>query len=104
MPSSRSNADTHVLLSQMIDEIMERLARGESPKLNEYASRHPELADILQETMPVLNLASLYNLIREYEQASRLFDELELLTGELGTDIERRESATRQTGYGDRAS
>lgn len=44
------------LMGQIVDEFLERCARGEEPDVEEYARRHPELADVLRQMLPALQL------------------------------------------------
>jgi serine/threonine protein kinase len=41
---------------RLMDEFMDRLRRGESPDAEEYARRHPEIADEIREVFPTLHL------------------------------------------------
>ena len=42
------------LLAEVVDEFTERLGRGEQPRIEDYAERHPELADTLRQVLPAL--------------------------------------------------
>ncbi len=42
------------LFGRMADEFTDRLNRGERPDVEEYARRHPEIAEVLREGLPVL--------------------------------------------------
>lgn len=44
------------LMGQVVDEFLERMARGEQPEVEEYARRHPALAVILRQMLPALQL------------------------------------------------
>ncbi len=56
MDSLRSSTDTDGVLSEIVDEIIERLDRGENPDLHEYTSRFPQLDATLRKTIPALLL------------------------------------------------
>ncbi|HZU35654.1 MAG TPA: hypothetical protein VFA18_07095, partial [Gemmataceae bacterium] len=43
-----------VLLGQVADEFTERLKRGEHPAIEDYAERHPEIAELLRQVLPAL--------------------------------------------------
>ena len=47
------------LVGRVADEFTERLNRGESPGIEEYAERYPEIRDLLVETLTVLQLVRL---------------------------------------------
>jgi hypothetical protein len=56
-----SEPDAHPeLLAQLIDEWQDRLRRGEKPDVDEYARKHPALADEIRQLLP--GLAALENL------------------------------------------
>jgi serine/threonine protein kinase len=42
------------LVGQIADEFTERLNRGEQPDIEEYAQRHPDIADLLRQALPAL--------------------------------------------------
>jgi eukaryotic-like serine/threonine-protein kinase len=44
------------LVSQVVDEFMERLDRGERPVVEDYAGRHPTIANVLRQVLPALEL------------------------------------------------
>src|SRR5438445_25401 len=52
-------ASVEGLLGQIADEFTERLNRGEQPDVEDYARRHPELAGVLREVLPALQLIRL---------------------------------------------
>src|SRR5262249_33011629 len=52
-PMNRADSNPD-LLAQIVDEWQDRLRRGERPSLDEYAQRHPELADQVRELLPGL--------------------------------------------------
>ena len=43
-------------VAEVVDEFMERVRRGERPEVEEYARRHPEVADLLRQVLPALQL------------------------------------------------
>ncbi|HRF02147.1 MAG TPA: serine/threonine-protein kinase [Pirellulaceae bacterium] len=54
-PSDQAASDDlEDLLAEIVDEFTERLRKGESPSIAEYRSRHPELADDLDELLPTI--------------------------------------------------
>ena len=44
------------LLSELIDEYLERLSRGEKPNIESYAIRYPQLAPFIRQGFPVLHM------------------------------------------------
>ncbi len=44
------------LLGQVADEFLDRLNRGEHPDVDEYAHRHPELAEVIRRVFPALQV------------------------------------------------
>ena len=44
------------LLGQILDEVLARRARGETPDVEDYARRHPELAAVLRQMLPALEV------------------------------------------------
>jgi serine/threonine protein kinase len=44
------------LVGQIADEFTQRLNRGEQPSVEEYATRHPEIAELLRQLLPALRL------------------------------------------------
>src|ERR687888_1123071 len=55
-PDAPDAAAVEALVGQVADEFTQRLNRGESPDVAEYADRYPELRDILVEALTVLQL------------------------------------------------
>ena len=49
-----------VLLKELAEEYLDRLRRGERPPIAEYAQRHPELAERINEIFPTLGLVELF--------------------------------------------
>ena len=45
-----------VVLSQIADEFMQRLERGEQPEIEDYAGRYPEIAAVLRQVLPALQV------------------------------------------------
>ena len=55
--NSRRTADSaDDLLGQVANEFFERLAAGEQPDMEEYARRHPEIANLILEVFPALQV------------------------------------------------
>jgi hypothetical protein len=44
------------LMVQVADEFIDRLNRGEQPDVEEYARRYPEIAGLLRQMLPALQL------------------------------------------------
>jgi tetratricopeptide (TPR) repeat protein len=44
------------LLADAVDEFMEAVRRGESPKVEEYAARYPQVATLLRQVLPALQI------------------------------------------------
>jgi serine/threonine protein kinase/WD40 repeat protein/tetratricopeptide (TPR) repeat protein len=44
------------VLGEILDEFLERERRGEEPDIEEYAQRYPEMADVLRQMLPTLQL------------------------------------------------
>jgi eukaryotic-like serine/threonine-protein kinase len=44
------------LLGEVVDEYLEKLARGEQPQIELYAEEHPEIASLIRQTFPALRL------------------------------------------------
>lgn len=44
------------LLGEIANEFSERLADGESPSIDEYAEKYPQIAQMIREVFPALNL------------------------------------------------
>jgi WD40 repeat protein/serine/threonine protein kinase len=53
---SVEDATAEALMGQIIDEFLERQARGERPDVEEYARRYPHLAVVLRQMLPTLGL------------------------------------------------
>ena len=55
-PVPHESADAEAVVGQIADEFTERLNRGDSPNVEEYARRHPELADVLRDVLASVQL------------------------------------------------
>lgn len=53
--SARTSDSVDGLLGQVANDFFERLAAGEQPNVEEYAERHPEIADLIREIFPALD-------------------------------------------------
>jgi serine/threonine protein kinase/WD40 repeat protein len=53
-PSSSSNGTEDSLFGQVAGEFSERLARGESPEIDEYLTRYPQIAESIRDVFPAL--------------------------------------------------
>ena len=62
---SDPNDDT---LDALADEFAERLRRGESPTIAQYADAHPELADEIRELFPSIQMMEQLALRREQQR------------------------------------
>ena len=56
MSDARAGKDISIeqLLGQVADEFTDRLSRGEKPSIEEYATRYPEIAAIVNQVFPAL--------------------------------------------------
>jgi serine/threonine protein kinase/Tfp pilus assembly protein PilF len=54
--SESSTASVETLLGQAADEFTERLNRGEQPDIEEFARLHPEIAELLRQVLPALQV------------------------------------------------
>jgi serine/threonine protein kinase len=52
----QTSAWVEAMVGQIADEFTQRLNRGEQPSIEEYAARHPEIADLLRQLLPALRL------------------------------------------------
>jgi serine/threonine protein kinase len=55
-PGVVDNLSVEALVSQVADEFVARLGRGESPDVEEYARRYPALAAVLRQVLPALRV------------------------------------------------
>ena len=46
------------LVAQVADDFTERLGRGEQPEIEEYANRYPQIAGVLRQVLPALEVVS----------------------------------------------
>jgi eukaryotic-like serine/threonine-protein kinase len=53
---THEDRSVELLVSQVADEFLERLGRGERPDVEEYAGRHPTLATVLRQVLPALQV------------------------------------------------
>lgn len=53
---SVQDLSVEALLGQAADEFSERLSRGESPNIEEYAGRYPEIAELIRQVFPALSV------------------------------------------------
>jgi serine/threonine protein kinase/Tfp pilus assembly protein PilF len=53
-PSTPKRLSDESLVGRIADEFTERLQRGERPDVEEYAGRHPRVADLLRHVLPAL--------------------------------------------------
>jgi serine/threonine protein kinase/Flp pilus assembly protein TadD len=52
-------SEVEELVGRIADEFTERLNRGEQPEIEEYAARHPDIAELLRQVLPALELIRL---------------------------------------------
>jgi tetratricopeptide (TPR) repeat protein/tRNA A-37 threonylcarbamoyl transferase component Bud32 len=50
------NASIDDLVAEVVDQFMERVHRGECPRIEDYAERHPEAAELLRQILPALQV------------------------------------------------
>jgi serine/threonine protein kinase/lipopolysaccharide biosynthesis regulator YciM len=50
------NGSMDALLGQVADEFTDRINRGERPEVEEYARRYPEMAEVLRQVLPALQV------------------------------------------------
>jgi hypothetical protein len=53
---STSGTEFGDLVAQVVDEYLARLKRGESPALDEFVERYPEIGHVLKTLIPALNV------------------------------------------------
>src|SRR5262245_53925110 len=58
MTAPKASADLSVesLIAQVTDDFMESANRGEDPKVEAYAQRYPQIAEVLRKVLPALRL------------------------------------------------
>ena len=55
-PAQLDATSQESLLAEIADEFIRRIDRGEQPDVEEYAKRHPQIADVLRQILPALEL------------------------------------------------
>ena len=55
-PAQLDAVSQESLLAEIADEFIERINRGEQPDIDEYAEQHPQLAEVLRQILPALEL------------------------------------------------
>ena len=65
-----SDSDSSVV-ETLADEFAERLRRGESPSISEYADAHPECADEIRELFPSVQMIEQLASRREQQRVSK---------------------------------
>ncbi|HVV99322.1 MAG TPA: protein kinase [Planctomycetaceae bacterium] len=58
-PRDVDDGSVESLVAEVADEYIERVERGEAVDIEEYASRYPEIADIVRKVLPALKLMKL---------------------------------------------
>ena len=53
------DAPAEALMGQVVDDFLSRLQRGERPEIEAYVQRHPQLATVLRQMLPALQLVQL---------------------------------------------
>ena len=61
----------HDALDALADEFAQRLRRGESPAIAQYAEAHPELASEIRELFPSIQMMEQLALRREQQRSAR---------------------------------
>jgi serine/threonine protein kinase len=77
-----TSASVELLVSQVVDEFLERLGRGEQPAVEDYAGRYPALAAVLRQVLPALQVWQAHEV--SPAAPGRLSDPAARLTGFLG--------------------
>ena len=54
--SARTGENTDQLLGKVANEFFARLAAGEQPTVDEYAEKYPEIAPLIREIFPALDV------------------------------------------------
>ena len=57
--NTSKDASTAELLGQLTGDYLDRAARGENPQVEEYAQRYPEIAKLIRDVFPLLDLIKL---------------------------------------------
>src|SRR5262245_7262700 len=60
--SETANRSAEVLMGQVAEEFLDCLNRGEKPDMDSYVQRYPELAGVLRQMLPALELMRVPNL------------------------------------------
>src|SRR6516164_4829614 len=55
-PSQLDNASDEVLMGKVVEDFLDRLNRGEQPDVETYAQLYPQLANVLRQMLPALQL------------------------------------------------
>ena len=55
-PTNTQDLSAESLLGQAADEFSERLSRGETPDIEEYADRYPQVAELIRQVFPALSV------------------------------------------------
>ncbi|MCH8880055.1 MAG: protein kinase [Planctomycetes bacterium] len=75
-----SSGSSELLLAEVTDEFLDRLNRGEQPDIEQYADRHPEIAAVIRQVFPALQVLRL----PAADEAADGSKEKDDLTGRLG--------------------
>ena len=51
-----SDVSAEVLMGQVVEEFLDHLNRGERPEVESYVRRYPQLASVLRQMLPALEL------------------------------------------------
>ena len=60
--SAADDPSAEALIGRIADDFTERLLRGEQPDIEEYARRHPAIADLLRQALAALQLLGMQDL------------------------------------------
>jgi serine/threonine protein kinase/Tfp pilus assembly protein PilF len=55
-PSAMRASSTEMLVAEVTDDFLERLHRGERPQIEDYAERYPEIASLVRQVFPALQV------------------------------------------------
>jgi hypothetical protein len=53
---TRTRNSVESLLGQVFDDFLERQGRGEQPDIEDYAQRYPQVATVLRQMLPTIQL------------------------------------------------
>lgn len=72
---ARNDASSDELLGQLTADFLDRAERGDNPQIEEYAQRHPEIAELIRDVFPLLDLIKLSasESATPFSQASKTF-------------------------------